>query len=260
MAIVLTDEQIHQFVADGFVRLDAAFDATLAAECVADLWSALDADPDDATTWTQPVMRVFGSSSHSLLRAINTPRLTGAIDDVVGIGRWQRRTVVYGTFPVRFPSAADPGDTGWHIDGSFGDPPSYKVNFASRGRALLLLMLFTDVDRQDAPTRVKAGSHLDVARSLATADPDGLSFDVTTRVPEALTRPTRYATGSAGDVYLCHPFLVHAATWPHTGTTPRFIGQPCIHHAEGEWVGGYDYADDTVDSPVKAAVRLALLG
>ena len=62
----------------------------------------------------------------------------------------------------------------------------------------------------------------------------------------------------AGDVYLCHPFLVHAATWPHTGTTPRFIGQPCIHHPEGQWLGGYDYTDFSIASAAKDAVRLAL--
>ena len=36
------------------------------------------------------------------------------------------------------------------------------------------------------------------------------------------------ATGLAGDVYLCHPFLVHAASWPHLGSQPRLIAQPPI--------------------------------
>jgi hypothetical protein len=33
------------------------------------------------------------------------------------------------------------------------------------------------------------------------------------------------ATGPAGTVYLCHPFLVHAAQ-PHHGSHPRFLAQP----------------------------------
>jgi hypothetical protein len=37
---------------------------------------------------------------------------------------------------------------------------------------------------------------------------------------------TVHRGGDAGDVYLCHPFLVHAATWPHRGKAPRFIAQP----------------------------------
>jgi hypothetical protein len=35
-------------------------------------------------------------------------------------------------------------------------------------------------------------------------------------------------TGRAGDVFLCHPFLVHAASWPHTGRRPRLIAQPGV--------------------------------
>jgi hypothetical protein len=41
----------------------------------------------------------------------------------------------------------------------------------------------------------------------------------TAHLPEAL------ATGEAGTVYLCHPFLVHAAQ-PHRGTRPKFMAQP----------------------------------
>jgi Phytanoyl-CoA dioxygenase (PhyH) len=255
---VLSDDEVLQFVANGYVRLERAFDRELAAACVSELWSSLDADPDDASTWSAPVQRIVGSGSPLLVEAINRPRLVGAIDDVVGVGQWQARTVGYGTFPVRFPSTADPGDTGWHIDGSFGDPPLYRVNFGSRGRALLLLMLFTDVGLGDAPSRIKVGSHLDVARALAATALEGVAFDVSTKAPDALLRPTVHATGSAGDVFLCHPFLVHAATWPHTGTTPRFIGQPCIHHPEGEWLGGYEYTDFSTASAVKDAVRLAV--
>jgi hypothetical protein len=40
------------------------------------------------------------------------------------------------------------------------------------------------------------------------------------------------ATGRAGDVFLCHPFLVHAASWPHRGTTPRWIAQPALDPVE----------------------------
>jgi len=43
-----------------------------------------------------------------------------------------------------------------------------------------------------------------------------------------LSESVAYATGTAGDVYLCHPFLVHAASWPHTGPSPRVIAVPPI--------------------------------
>jgi hypothetical protein len=41
-------------------------------------------------------------------------------------------------------------------------------------------------------------------------------------------RPTELATGQAGDVIVCHPFLVHAASWPHTGQRPRIMAQPSV--------------------------------
>jgi hypothetical protein len=63
-----------------------------------------------------------------------------------------------GTFPVRFPSRDEPGDDGWHVDVSFGyENPDFmelRANLSSRGRALLMLFLFSDVGGEDAPTRI----------------------------------------------------------------------------------------------------------
>jgi hypothetical protein len=43
------------------------------------------------------------------------------------------------------------------------------VNVTSRGRALLMLFLFSDVGELDAPTRIRSGSHLDVAPLVGKA-------------------------------------------------------------------------------------------
>ena len=54
---------------------------------------------------------------------------------------------------MRFPAAVDPGDAGWHIDVSFGtDTPdfmSWRANIHSKGRALLMLFLFSDVGEHE---------------------------------------------------------------------------------------------------------------
>ena len=256
---MLSDDDVERFVLDGYVRLEEAFDTGLGARCVDVLWSMLDLERNDPTCWTEPVIRIPGSTHPDLVAAINTPLLVGAINDVLGgPDTWQPRSHGYGTFAVRFPSEVDPGDAGWHIDGSFGEPPWYRVNFESRGRALLLLMLFSDVTGLDAPTRIKVGSHRDVARALSTMTDDGVAFFPNVHAPASLDHDTVLATGRAGDVFVCHPFLVHAASWPHRGDQPRFIAQPCIHHREGEWLGAFDYDDLAHDSPVKYAVRAAL--
>lgn len=258
---VLSDADLDRFVRDGFVRVDGAFPRDVAAACVDELWAATGADRHRRSTWTAPVVRVASSSAPPLVAAINHPRLVGAVDDVLGPGRWQRRTG-YGTFPVRFPSEEDPGDAGWHIDGAYEAgpaPPPWNlwVNFWSKQRALLLLMLFIDVGPDDAPTRVRAGSHLDVAMTLVPFGADGASFaDVTAACTAALDRPVELATGRAGDVYLCHPFLVHAASWPHRGRTPRFLGQPAVHH--GPECDGFDYGRGLGRSAAEQAVHDAL--
>jgi hypothetical protein len=67
-----------------------------------------------------------------------------------------------------------------------------------------------------------------------------------------LCRGTAHATGRAGDVYLCHPFIVHTATWPHRGTTPRMVAQPAVHAGEEFALDGSD------SSPVARAIVTGL--
>jgi hypothetical protein len=116
-----------------------------------------------------------------------------------------------------------------------------------------MLFLFSDVGRADAPTRIKVGSHRDIARLLEPIGEAGLSHAELGRLGTALDRPLALATGAAGTVYLCHPFLVHAAQM-HRGTVPRFMAQPPLDPAE-------PFQLDRVDgdySPVEIAIRQAL--
>jgi len=228
--------QIEQFITDGFVRIDHAFPREHAEAARGILWKATGCDPADPATWTQPVIRLGMFTQSPFIEAANTPRLHAAFDQLVGEGRW-RRPAAMGTFPVRFPSAVDPGDAGWHIDVSFGtetpDFMSWRANIHSKGRALLMLFLFSDVGERDAPTRIRVGSHADIARQLAPAGVQGLTLGELAADGFAASahRPVVTATGDAGTVYLCHPFLVHAAQ-PHEGERPRFLAQPPLLPAD----------------------------
>ena len=254
----LSDAQIASFIADGFVRIDSAFPTELADECRAILWKDTGVNPDDPSTWTKPVVRLGHYSQPPFRAAANTETLHGAYDQLVGKGRWLPPQAL-GTFPVRFPSPDDPGDGGWHVDVSYGtDAPDFmewRANVSSRGRQLLMLFLFSTIGDDDAPTRIRAGSHLTIARELAPAGDAGLTlrqlsadgYSSTAHLPEV------FATGSPGTVYLCHPFLVHAAQ-PHRGTRVKFMAQPPLLPAkplELERTDG-DY------SPVETAIRNAL--
>jgi hypothetical protein len=256
----LGDAQIRQFIKDGFVRIERAFPRELADQGRMIMWRDLPCDPDDPATWTRPVIRLGHYGDEPFKRAVNSSVLCAAFDQLVGKGRWRPRANL-GSFPVRFPHPDDPGDAGWHVDVSFagddGDPnerqdfSSWRVNVTSRGRALLMLFLFSDVGERDAPTRIRVGSHLDMARFLAPAGEAGMSHLVLDKMGAG--RPQALATGEAGTVYLCHPFLVHAAQ-RHFGTTPRFMAQPPLHPAEPFRLE----REDGDYSPVELAIRQAL--
>lgn len=251
---MLSDADLRRFVDDGFLRLDAAFSPATAEAARAILWRDIAADPDDPRTWTRPVVRLGEHGEPPFAEAIGSPALAEACDRLVGPGRWAPRRSL-GTFPVRFPGPGDPGDTGWHVDASFpgavpGDYLQWRVNVCSRGRALLLLVLFSDVGEDDAPTRLRPGSHRRVARLLAPAGDDGLSFmELAGRLGERPDEPTALATGPAGTIYVCHPLLVHAAQ-PHRGRRPRFLAQPPILPTGPFTLDG--------PSPVERAIALGL--
>jgi hypothetical protein len=230
---MLSQAEIDAFVADGFVAVRGAVPGAVLDACRAEIWSAL-ADRgvlrDDPVTWRHPVVRITCPDSPAFAAAGTQPVLWEAFDQLIGAGRWWRRRGVGGTIPVRFPSRADPGDAGWHLEGSFDQGGEWWVNYRSRGRGLLALYLFSDVDAGSAPTRVRPGSHRDAARILKPAGQAGMSFmrAAALAAQASADRPTELATGQAGDVFLCHPFLVHAASWPHTGAHPRIMAQPGV--------------------------------
>lgn len=166
----LSNEQIQQFINYGYLKLENAFPTTLAEESRAILWKDTGCTPDDPATWTQAVIRLGYYGHEPFKKAANTQLLHTAFNQLVGEGRWIPRQDL-GTFPIRFPFKEDLGDTGWHVDASYtGENPndflSWRINVYSKGRALLMLFLFSDISECDAPTRIIPGSHLEVARIL----------------------------------------------------------------------------------------------
>lgn len=258
---MLSADQCARFIEEGFVRLDNAFPPSIAAQARETFLHDLRAQgiTADPATWTRPVVRLGMYSQPHIVAAANTPRLHAALDQLVGPGAWQPCRAM-GTVPVRFPSAMDPGDTGWHIDVSFGgdaaDFLSWRANVHSRGRALLMLFLFSDTGSEDAPTRILVGSHRHIARALAPAGEAGLSLrQLLPHIASAPATQEVQATGPAGTVYLCHPFLVHAAQ-VHRGTAPRFLAQPPLLPVKDRWLPGGPGADHPVARAITQVARM----
>ena len=250
----LTSDQVQSFIDDGFVKIENAFSVDLAKQCRDELWADIGLSPDEPEKWVHPVVWVGFKASPPFIEAAKTPRLHQAYNQLAGEGRWLAPKGL-GTFPIRFPSPEMPGDDGWHVDMSFGtDNPDFmewRANVKSSGRALLMLFLFSDVGPDDAPTRIRKGSHAQIARELLPYGEAGATLRQLSANGYASTQDCEVvlATGAAGTVYLCHPFLVHAAQ-PHRGTRPRFMAQPPLLPK-----GEFDPA--LPPSPVQIAIRRA---
>ena len=255
---MLSQSEVEEFVTDGYVVIRSAVPSDIAEQCRRSAAQQLEIDLERPETWERPVVRGVPTGA-CFKKAANTPTLLEAVSQLVGPDRWQTRRNL-GAFVVRFPSEEDPGDTGWHIDSSFqpsGDS-RWFVNYRSKSRALLLLCLLSSVGPEDAPSRLVPGSHLEMARLLAPAGETGLPGAYPgqeSQIPlPAGKRTPIHATGAAGDVYVCHPFLVHAASWPHRGNQPRFIAQPPISLADAVQLNG----PHEQLSPVAKAIRFGL--
>ena len=230
--MALTTKQIDDFIDNGFVKIENAFSADIANECRAILWNETGCSPDNPDSWTAPVIRIGELGDKPFKEAANTSILHQAFDQLVGKDNWIAKETL-GSFPIRFPSKEKANDTGWHVDASFpgddiGNYFAWRINVGSKARGLLMLFLFSDVSDEDAPTVLKVGSHLDVAKMLGPEGEKGISFiELAQRIDSLPERPVALATGKAGTVYLCHPFMVHAAQ-EHNGSTPKFMAQPAL--------------------------------
>jgi hypothetical protein len=261
---MLTDAEVASFMRDGFVVVRGAVPRPVVDACVDVIWEVLEERGirrADSGSWKAPVERIIcpdeGDKGRPFAEAGTAGVLWEAYDQLIGPDKWWKRDGMGGTIPVRFPHPADPGDAGWHIEASYLDGTDWRANVRSRDRGLLSLFLLTDVGPDDAPTRIRVGSHADAARVLAPAGDDGLTpAESGPPIVEASAdRPVIEATGSAGDAYLCHPFLVHAASWPHRGTSPRIITQPGVSLLEP-----FALTDRSTARPVEAAILAAISG
>lgn len=216
---------VEAFRCDGFVKVEQAAPRVVADAARMLLWQQLGVSPDDRSTWTQPVMwasDMTGAGPFGEL--VRSPRLADALDAVCGVGGWQPRGSL-GNIPVRFPVTPPAEDRGWHIDLNTPQPDgSWAVT--GRPHTMLLLTLLSEVTIDDAPTRIRAGSHHDAAAVLGETPLDAVTagglVDSASRA-----RPVVHATGAPGDMYLVHPLTVHAAD-EHRGSTPRFMAQAPI--------------------------------
>ena len=245
---------LDAFVQDGYVAVRGAVDAGTVAGCRELIWAAMErrgVRRDDPASWPPLVEDLRELTGEPFVAAYMPPALTAAYDELIGPGRWVPSVDIGQSVVVRFPAEDERANAGYHIEGSYAAPDGSSagwVNIRSRARGLLALFLLTDAGRHDAPTRLLCGSHLAVPQFLAPYGEVGTDSDADFWRPSTLCLTAAHATGKAGDVFLCHPFMVHTATWPHRGAGPRMISQPAVNAPDGFALDGSD------PSPVAQAI------
>ncbi|MCV7299044.1 phytanoyl-CoA dioxygenase family protein [Mycobacterium barrassiae] len=213
---------LDTFISDGYVKLEHVVPRSVADAARAALWQQLGLSHDDRDQWSEPVRWASDLMGHGPFgELVRSPVLAAALDAVCGRGGWVPRGSL-GNVPVRFPVSPPNDDRGWHIDANTPQPDGTWA-VTGRPHTVLVLTLLSEVGPDDAPTRIRVGSHRDVARVLG---PDPVELAEMGRLVDAASahRPVAHATGEPGDMYLLHPFTAHAAD-EHRGNTPRFMAQ-----------------------------------
>lgn len=254
---ILTATQVEQFIEDGYTRLEEAFPRQQALEAQAFLWERLaerGVSRGDQATWTEPMIRLHETYTDEVFQACATPRLTSAIEDLVGQGRYAEagQETRWGWWPVNFSLGSQEPWTiptkGWHWDGNY-----FRHFVDSPEQGLLLLCLFSEIQPHGGGTLVAAGSHKVVSRFLAQypeglehrpaidqcirshqwfsalagqaqdAPTDRLAYFMTTSYVDSDAHLRVLETmGAPGDIFLCHPLLLHCASQNHL-RIPRFM-------------------------------------
>jgi len=233
---VLTVEQLDDFDRTGIVRLPAVFGATEAARMLDVVWGELrnryTVLRDDPATWNRhPPTGLKSTRRHRAFSPILGPPLRCALDDLFGAGVW-REPKHLGQVLVTMPNARswEVPHRLWHTDFDYRFPLGELA-------AVKVWALVDDVAPGGGGTPQLAGSHRLMTRFLASGAPSGLDFR---RTRDAFLRshpwlralstdsggdrsrffdvadvdglPARVVelTGSAGDIYVTHPWVLHS--------------------------------------------------
>lgn len=137
--------------------------------------------------------------------------------------------------------------TGWHIDGDY-----FKRFLDSPEQGLLCLILWSDVGPREGGTFLACDSIGKVARLLLD-NSQGLDPRPFTVLYQECVDFVEI-TGRAGDVVLCHPFMIHAPS-PKTKSHVRLLTNPVISLLDPMQ---FDRADPADFSPVERSILRGL--
>lgn len=251
---VLSPEDVASFEQHGYVYLPKAFSPADALAIQDSIWSQMQEqgiDRRDRSTW--PNGSWHGAKDNpSLERTIATPRLCGAINQLLGSDNW-RVPNRWGGYLISFPT--DPAQD-WELTSQAWHWDDTLINhFRRSNTGLMIFTLYSDVQAHGGGTLIVPGSHRLIKQFFQRLSPTdqqlkqkslkqrfaqsqpwlaeltGLTSIFANRTRQFMAETTEVdgvsvrvieVTGEPGDAYLCHPAIYHAAS-PNHATVPRFM-------------------------------------
>jgi hypothetical protein len=249
----LSPTELKDFQDDGYVIVRGAFARHDALAMQAEWWSELAEVHgilrDDRATWRRLLPDLKRAKVSPIQRAIETARVRGVIDDLLGPGTWQPpkewgRTIV--TFPE--PGDWDVPTEGWHWD----SPGAWHRNALN---GLFIVSFIGSVAPRAGGTLILSGSPRLLARHEAGLTPEEQQADFRRQkerfyrshpglqalTGKAASPPDRVAafmgaetdidgvaakvvelTGEPGDMVFCHPTILHSVAL-NRGGEPRMM-------------------------------------
>jgi hypothetical protein len=255
---ILTDLDVEHFLKRGYVRIPGCFSRELCFDLTARACERLFCSIDDPATWPSGCVRppesqrvTFESIAPKAWQA--ACELVGGADRVLTPCTWGDSFIInFGRQPElewRPPSGISGSWQNWHKDGDF-----FRHFLDSPEQGLLVIGVFSDIEPRGGGTYLACDSVGHVARYLA-AHPEGLSplgtpaFEIVAKCNDFVE-----ATGSIGDVYLLHPFMLHSQS-VNASNRARFIVNPPVKLREPMC---FSRGVSSEHSPVEQAILRAL--
>lgn len=258
---MLTGEQRTRYERDGYIKLHQAFDPERVAAIADRVWTHLETHKgirrDDSASWNVPGpwvgLKVL--KEEELFLSLDSRKLRGAIDDLLGSGAWQRPRH-WGGFLLNFPDCRpeqwNVPAAGWHVDFHYTNEPgtafglrvfTFLCEVGPRGGGTLfvrgshrLVERFVrglaPAERRRKYSALKAtfnASHPWLRELTSAEGPARVSrFMDRTREIDGVQVRVEQLCGSPGDVVLSHPWMLHASS-QNAGTGPRLMLAKLIH-------------------------------
>ena len=226
---ILSSDDIEHFHAQGHVVVRGCFSREFAEEWVELAFRRLGYDRRDPSTWERPLTHMPGMNSFEFEEYAPAAwqaacQLMGGEERIAKPVRFSDGIIMnlgYGKEKSWTPPG--PEATGWHKDGDF-----FRHFLDSPEQGLLTIVLWTDVVSRGGATFVALDSVPVVARFLVQRPEGVLPNEIPFRSMIAECHEFAELTGNVGDIFLIHPYVLHASS-QNLKNVERGITNPPFH-------------------------------